>query len=91
MLPNENKPFADYHRELLDGRRQMLNSFLANPNSIVMTIDRSTAAEWLLEIDAHIRAFDRYEACLRDEQTTKNRYEKERNERRLEEFRRNKS
>ena len=89
MLPNENGPFATYHRDLLRDKIDMLNDRL-NDNLDTVELPRELAGKWIVELRSHVRALDRYEACLRDEQTTKNRYEKERYERRLEEFRRNK-
>lgn len=89
MLSNENHGFANANRELLDGRIGMLESFLSNPNSVVMTIDRQTAERWVMEMKTLKRAFDRYEACFKDEQDTKRRYEKQIMEIRLAEMRAN--
>ena len=75
MLSNENHQFAQAHRDLLDVRLEMLESFLSVPDKDLMIIDRETAEVWAKEIRSHIRAFDRYEMCFKDEQDTKNRYQ----------------
>ena len=82
MLPNENGPFATHHRDLLRDKIDMLQDRL-NDNLDTVELPRELAVQWIVELRSHIRAFDRYEVCFRDEQTTKHRYEKERMEKML--------
>lgn len=91
MLPNENPAFAALHRDQLRDQIDWMESAINGSDSSEVIVTREDLEGWILKMRGHIRAFDRYELCFKDEQDTKNRYEKKLTEIRLEQWKKDRT